>query len=171
MKKTPPRLLFPRLRGILSDTFFGKPERWLSGRRRRSRKPLTGFSRSGVRIPLSPPLLYSDSGYLPHFFPVFAFIAQKIQPQFEAQLQGEIFKFDHSCGAFDSTITAPYPTSCQAASSDRRKTAPTAYHTFFDFFKQFIFSFAKGIATPFFVISNATRPPDPCDYLFRRHFS
>ncbi len=45
------------LRGILYFTFFflQAPERWLSGRRRRSRKPLTGYSRSGVRIPLSPP--------------------------------------------------------------------------------------------------------------------
>ncbi len=48
------------LRGILYFTFFflQAPERWLSGRRRRSRKPLTGYSRSGVRIPLSPPFFW-----------------------------------------------------------------------------------------------------------------
>ena len=39
----------------ISFLFLRNPERWLSGRRRRSRKPLTGYSRSGVRIPLSPP--------------------------------------------------------------------------------------------------------------------
>ena len=41
----------------ISSLFLRNPERWLSGRRRRSRKPLTGYSRSGVRIPLSPPFL------------------------------------------------------------------------------------------------------------------
>ena len=46
---------FFAIAGYIILCFFCKPERWLSGRRRRSRKPLTGFSRSGVRIPLSPP--------------------------------------------------------------------------------------------------------------------
>ena len=55
-KKARFALAFSRLRCILSLLFFHTfQERWLSGRRRRSRKPLTGFSRSGVRIPLSPP--------------------------------------------------------------------------------------------------------------------
>ena len=43
----------------ISSLFLRNPERWLSGRRRRSRKPLTGYSRSGVRIPLSPPFYAS----------------------------------------------------------------------------------------------------------------
>ena len=51
----------------ISSLFLRKPERWLSGRRRRSRKPLTGYSRSGVRIPLSPPFSYSDSEILSRF--------------------------------------------------------------------------------------------------------
>ena len=33
-------------------------ERWLSGRRRRSRKPLSGFSGPGVRISFSPPFIF-----------------------------------------------------------------------------------------------------------------
>ena len=51
----------------ISSLFLRNPERWLSGRRRRSRKPLTGYSRSGVRIPLSPPYFFYHSGSFPGF--------------------------------------------------------------------------------------------------------
>ena len=66
---------------IFHFLFLQAPERWLSGRRRRSRKPLTGYSRSGVRIPLSPPFLRSNSGILPHFFPIFRGFFLKKSPR------------------------------------------------------------------------------------------